>query len=429
MKPSDIIIALDDGHGMATPGKRTPLFPDKTYMHENEFNRAVIKYLDEELQCIGFKTLIVAPTDEDISLETRVGLANNTIKNNYNKSATIYVSIHANAYNGIWDAINGGLEIYHYPNSVEGKKLAQCIHKHLILGTPLIDRGIKQNNFMVLRETKMPAALSECGFMDNRKDAEQLKSDNYRKECAIEHAKGICEYFNIEYKTQKQEVISTGTPILGEAIATLKQAKIWAKDRKATEEFIELADLFWEIAPKLNIRPDIAYAQSAKETAFGRFGGVLNNTYHNTCGLKTSKGGGNYDPNVHQKFPDWETGILAHVQHLAIYAGITVVPPIVDPRHFSFIKGKAKTVEELGGAWAGNPNYGVSIIDAYLKPMINTIVPEEPLPEPIKSNPSEWAKNAWIKAVQKKVIEDKEPQGNVSREMLIQILDNLGLLG
>ena len=36
------LIAIDDGHGMTTAGKRTPLFPGtKRFMHENEFNRAV----------------------------------------------------------------------------------------------------------------------------------------------------------------------------------------------------------------------------------------------------------------------------------------------------------------------------------------------------------------------------------------------------
>ena len=38
-------VAVDDGHGMKTAGKRTPLFPDGSYMPENAYNRAVASYL------------------------------------------------------------------------------------------------------------------------------------------------------------------------------------------------------------------------------------------------------------------------------------------------------------------------------------------------------------------------------------------------
>lgn len=167
-----------------------------------------------------------------------------------------------------------------------------------------------------------------------------------------------------------------GTAILGNAQATEEQAKEWAKQRKATDEFISLAALYWKIAPSLNVRPEVAYAQSAKETGFGRFGGVINATYHNPCGLKTTSGGSNSDPNAHQRFPDWPTGILAHVQHLALYAGVTVKENIVDPRHFDFIRGRAKTVEELGGNWAPSKEYGKSILESYLIPLMKTVVPK-----------------------------------------------------
>lgn len=167
----------------------------------------------------------------------------------------------------------------------------------------------------------------------------------------------------------------SGTPILGPAQATVEQAKEWAKDRGAANFFIDLADLFWIIAPKVSVRPEVAYAQSAKETGFGKFGGVINATYNNPCGLKTTAGGGNSDPDAHMRFPDWNTGILAQCQHLALYAGGFIMPPIVDPRHFSFIRYKAPTVEALGGAWAPSTDYGQSIIKNYLTPLMQTVVP------------------------------------------------------
>ncbi|WP_160644142.1 S-layer homology domain-containing protein [Chengkuizengella marina] len=165
--------------------------------------------------------------------------------------------------------------------------------------------------------------------------------------------------------------------IISETTATVEQARKWAKNRGATQMFIDLAPLYWEIAPKRGkLNPAIAYAQSALETAFGQFGGVIDDTYHNPCGLKIASGGDNNDPEAHQRFIDWEEGITAHCDHLALYAGADGYPreDTPDPRHFTWILGKAKTVEELSGNWAPSKTYGQSIVNHYLQPLEQTEV-------------------------------------------------------
>ena len=195
------LIAIDDGHGMSTAGKRTPVFPDgtkspetgKNFMHENEFNRAVKRYLDKHLRASGFKTILVAKGDEDVPLATRVARANNA-------KADLYVSIHANALTGKWGT-HGGTETYVYMGSKESERIGRIIHKHLMQGTPLRDRGIKKGNHLyVLKNTKMPAVLVECAFMDNLEEAKLLLSDAFRRECAREIAMGICEAYGVKFK-------------------------------------------------------------------------------------------------------------------------------------------------------------------------------------------------------------------------------------
>lgn len=173
-----------------------------------------------------------------------------------------------------------------------------------------------------------------------------------------------------------------GTPIAGPPQAAEEQAAAWARSRGATEEFISLASVYWVIGQQLGIRPEVAYAQSAKETAFGRFGGVIDASFHNWCGLKTREGGPDNDPSAHQRFADNNRGILAHLQHLAAYAGVGIVGEVVDPRYQWVKKGSARTVEELGGRWAPNPDYGRSIVEQYLKPLLITPVPEPQRGEP-----------------------------------------------
>ena len=186
------LIALDDGHGITTVGKRTPSINGKV-IHENEFNRLVVLYLSIDLKRCGFNTLMVAPGDNDVPLSGRVNLANA-------KNADAYISIHYNAFDGRFDSNDPqGLEIHVYPGSANSKKLGNAILNHLKGGTLQQNRGVKESNFYVLHHTKMIAMLSENGFMDNKREAMLMLDTNFQKEVAREHAQGICDYFNVKY--------------------------------------------------------------------------------------------------------------------------------------------------------------------------------------------------------------------------------------
>jgi N-acetylmuramoyl-L-alanine amidase len=195
------LIALSDGHGVDTSGKRTPTLPNgqksetgKPYMNENLFNRAVVKYLDAELKRNGFRTLLVAPTDADTPLATRTNLADA-------KKVDLYVSVHANANTGKFGTW-GGIETYTWKNG-ESVRIGKLIHAELLKGTKLRDRGVKDGSHLwEIRKPNAPAILVEAGFMDSHTDYKYLLSDAYRKETAIEIAKGICKAYGVTYKAE-----------------------------------------------------------------------------------------------------------------------------------------------------------------------------------------------------------------------------------
>lgn len=147
--------------------------------------------------------------------------------------------------------------------------------------------------------------------------------------------------------------------ILSAPTSTYEQCRKWAESKKASDLFMEILPILYNTAVENGVDPTLVVAQCAKETGYCKFGGVLDASFKNTCGLKTPGGGGDYDKNAHTRFDSWEDGALAQVQHLALYAGKEGYPleNPKDPRHFKDLFGKCKTVKSLSNNWAGS-GYG-----------------------------------------------------------------------
>lgn len=172
--------------------------------------------------------------------------------------------------------------------------------------------------------------------------------------------------------TLSVQAATTDFKIISKTEVTAAQAKKWAQSKGATDTFADLAKLYWKYAEECGgVNPGIAYVQAAKETGYGRFGGVLDESYNNPCGMKTSSGGGDYDKEAHQRFNSWDEGVQAHMDHLALYAGADGYPKAntYDPRHFVTIKGRATTTNSLGGKWAPSATYGEEIGKLYMSLM------------------------------------------------------------
>lgn len=190
---------LDNGHGKATPGKRSGLFEDGTRLFEYELNRGLNQFLMEKLDDAGVQYFNIVPEVEgDISLATRVSRANN--KATDLQGGKIYLSIHANA-NGSsgWDAQNvRGVETWFYGGSSRGKKIASAFQRAIIEDMGWKDRFLKfhepySRSFYVLRNTNMPAILVENGFFSSRDDAKLLRLDAHREQIANAYVKAILE--------------------------------------------------------------------------------------------------------------------------------------------------------------------------------------------------------------------------------------------
>jgi len=105
------------------------------------------------------------------------------------------------------------------------------------------------------------------------------------------------------------------------------------------------------------INHDVAFTQMCLETGFLSYGGLVLPEWNNFCGLGAI---GPEQPGL--IFPDPQTGVRAHIQHLKAYA--TEEPlngELVDPRYKYVRKGSSPTIDGLSGTWATDRQYSVKI--------------------------------------------------------------------
>ena len=213
--------------------------------------------------------------------------------------------------------------------------------------------------------------------------------------------------------------------ILGKSNISYKQCETWVKSiRTANPLLLQNLPIIWKAANNNGILVEVMLAQVCLETGYFNFGGVLNASYHNTCGLKITKGGGDKVASAHMKFKTWEEGIQAHADHLALYAGAPKFPKYSpncashlnekykangttqDPRHFTYLYGCCKTVEGLSGTWATNKKYAEDL-KKIIKQIQNTkIVENTPKDKDITAKLVPYIKKGVTKPINKYVMKN-----------------------
>ncbi|MED3667326.1 N-acetylmuramoyl-L-alanine amidase [Geobacillus kaustophilus] len=195
-------IFIDPGHGGSDTGAigNGLLEKDITLFIALEINRL----LQNEYE--GVSVQLSRTKDETVPLDERTDRANRW-------GANLYVSIHVNAGGGT------GYEDYIYNRLDDNSATARirdAIHEEVVKAAGFRDRGKKKANFHVLRETAMPAVLTENGFIDREEDAEKLNDTQFLRTVARGHVNGIARAFGLQKKrkTALTRVIVDGTQVV-----------------------------------------------------------------------------------------------------------------------------------------------------------------------------------------------------------------------
>ncbi len=211
-------VVLDAGHGAKDPGTM-----GKTGVKEKDVALDIALRVKAHLAAAGIRVVMTRDSDRFWELEDRPFLA-------ARGGGDLFVSIHMNAASS---RTVQGVETFvtaveNYPPTSESKLSGkypavpnnQFNHSNTILGTQIHrsligitraeDRGLKRARFVVLRNSAMPAALVECGFLSNPQEEQKLSTPSYRETVAQGIAQGILNYFALV----KRAKVELGAPLI-----------------------------------------------------------------------------------------------------------------------------------------------------------------------------------------------------------------------
>lgn len=199
-----LYVILDNGHGVNTPGKRSP----DGKLREYAWAREIVKRIKNKLDTLGIESCVLVPELTDISLQERVVRANKIDKEQKkNGKKVILLSIHCNAAGrGEW--LNArGWSAWTSKGRTESDTIANCLYEaaHEILDPKKLQIRIDksdgdpdwESNFYIIYKSSMPAVLTENFFQDNKEDVKYLLSEEGKNDCVNIHIKGLLKYLKL----------------------------------------------------------------------------------------------------------------------------------------------------------------------------------------------------------------------------------------
>jgi len=218
-------IIIDPGHGGKDPGaSATHTINGRTINSvEKDITLKVSLMLYASLAAAfpDKKIIITRERDTSLTLDERVDMAN-AITLNKNEAA-IFISVHANSS---FNKTARGFEVWYlspsyrrevidrtrYPDSeeilpilnsmleeeltTESILLADAILKRMqeAIGKQIPSRGLKAEEWFVVRNARMPSVLVEMGFVSNETEALLMESEAHLKNLSDALYKGICDF-------------------------------------------------------------------------------------------------------------------------------------------------------------------------------------------------------------------------------------------
>lgn len=203
---SDVkVILVDAGHNYS--GKDIGARIEEKELKEEIITWEIADRLRKKLEKMGYTVVMtreevtdnIEPASQLESLQARVDLAHKV-------SADLFISIHCNMGGGT------GTETYCFKPGGYSERLAKLVQKNITENTGLRDRGVKNANFYVIKNTLMPAILVETAFMDNESDTEVITSAKGQELIAQAIADSVKKYDSMDPLVVEKSVADAENP-------------------------------------------------------------------------------------------------------------------------------------------------------------------------------------------------------------------------
>ena len=179
------LIIIDAGHGGSDSGAVGVL--DGKQIYEKDLTLSIAKKVRDILIRRGYNAEMTRETDVLLSLSEPPRRANE-------RNAALFVSVHINSAEST-EAY--GTEVYYSLENNDdtygttSEVLAERVLNEMLYNMKSQSRGVKTANHAVTRRCKMPAILTEVGFISNEDELRKMCSADYQKKVAVGIADGI----------------------------------------------------------------------------------------------------------------------------------------------------------------------------------------------------------------------------------------------
>ncbi|MEN6461154.1 MAG: M56/M15 family metallopeptidase [Syntrophomonas sp.] len=187
------LVVIDPGHGGDDVGAVFISADAKTnQVTEKDLNLDIALKLYEILKKAGIKVEMTRMDDRNLTLDERINMAN---ENN----AALVISIHNNSSP---NRATHGTECYFYSNSdlqnsvLTNRRFTELLQKKLVAQLQTEDRGVKEVNSRILRESNAPAVMVNVGYFTNKADRQNLMDAAFQDRTARALYDGIIQALN-----------------------------------------------------------------------------------------------------------------------------------------------------------------------------------------------------------------------------------------
>lgn len=186
-------IVVDAGHGGRDDG-----CSGVNGTTESEINLSIARMLKDNLETLGINVVMTRCDGNGLYKSNATNFKKSDmserIKIIEKASADMVISIHQNSYS---DSGQRGAQAFYQENDDRSRAFADSVQSQLILQLPNARKECNKGDYYLLKESRVPAVLIECGYLSNEEEERLLASIDYQQKVSYAIMCGVVKFFGL----------------------------------------------------------------------------------------------------------------------------------------------------------------------------------------------------------------------------------------